>query len=283
MGTHRRWILWALLLAATLGACSRTADPVFVAGSLRSGSFARPNAPSDSLVVGSYNIRYGENVDQAIEDLRTDPMLAAADVLLLQEMDGEGCARIAEAFGYDFVYYAATLHRKHRQPFGNAVLSRWPISEHHFIALPLESNFPVSSRIAVVAHIDSPRGPLVAVSLHTSTVMVERDIRLEQFQSVRDSLMNYQDPVVIGGDFNTPNYDDVRLLRERMRERNYAHARPPSATAHLPWWQRPLDVDADLDHFFYRNLELRRNGVATAALASDHLPIWAVFDWNMDP
>jgi endonuclease/exonuclease/phosphatase family metal-dependent hydrolase len=229
--------------------------------------------------VGSYNIQYGQNLDQAIEDLRANPWLADADVLLLQEMGPEGTERVARELGYDFVYYPATRHPEHDQPFGNAVLSKVAIRQHYFVALPVQSPFPVTSRIAVVAQLDTRPEPIVVVSLHSSTVVVSREIRLEQYTSIRDSLTRYQGPVVIGGDFNTPTYDDVRLLRARMRESDYRHVRPDGDTAHLPRWQEVLDVQAELDHFFYRKLELRRNGVAAGATASDHYPIWAVFDF----
>lgn len=279
MGCRCRLFL-LLLTLATLGACSRTADPRFVAGSLRSGSFARPNPPADSLVVASYNIQYGQRVREAIGDLRQDPHLANADLLLLQEMDGDGCARIAEALGFDFVYYAASVHPKYDRPFGNAVLSRWPIVEHRFINLPVESPFPVTARIAVAAEVASPRGGLIVVSLHTSTVMVERETRMRQYVSVRDSLDAWTGPVIVGGDFNTPTYDDVRLLRQRMRDRGYRHVRPAVPTAQIPAWQATLGIQADLDHFFYRGLALRHNGVAPETTASDHLPVWAVFAWE---
>ena len=280
MVVHRRWILPVLLLAALLGSCARMADPVFVAASFESGDFATPNPDADSLVAVTYNIQYGEHVEDAIEDLRRQPLLARADLLLLQEMDGEGCARIAEALGYDFVYYAASIHPKHDQAFGNAVLSRWPILEHRFLALPLQSPFPVTGRIAVAAQVATPHGPLTVVSLHTSTVVVERPVRLEQYELVRDALDSWQGPVIIGGDFNTPTHEDVNLLRQRMRERGYLHVRPPAPTARVPRWQALLGIRPDLDHFFYRGLGLRSNGVDASATASDHLPVWAVFEWE---
>lgn len=118
----------------------------------------------------------------------------------------------------------------------------------------------------------------MAVSLHTSTIMVERDVRLDQYQSVSDSLQRFEGPVIVGGDFNTPTYDDVRLLRAQMREQGFMHARPQTPTAHVPTWQAGLGIEANLDHFFFRHLALRRNGVVQAATASDHLPIWAVLE-----
>jgi endonuclease/exonuclease/phosphatase family metal-dependent hydrolase len=273
-------IVVSLLLAGLASACARVADRDFIAETMREGSFGEADARKDSLVVASYNIQYGQNVDQAIEDLRSDPWCATADILLLQEMGPDGTETMARELGYDFVYYPATRHPEHDLPFGNAVLSRATILQHYFIALPVKSPFPVTSRIAVVAQIDIQPEPVVAVSLHSSTVVVSREIRLEQFESVRDSLEAFEGVVVIGGDFNTPTYDDVRLLRARMRESQYLHARPPSATAHLPRWQQAFDVQADLDHFFFKGLRLRRNGVATEASASDHLPVWAVFEWS---
>jgi endonuclease/exonuclease/phosphatase (EEP) superfamily protein YafD len=114
-------------------------------------------------------------------------------------------------------------------------------------------------------------------------VVVSREVRLDQFESVRDSLNAYTGPVIVGGDFNTATYDDVRLLRATMREAGYGHARPDVPTAHVPGWQKALGAEADLDHFFHRGLVLRRNGVATGATASDHVPIWAVYEWPADP
>jgi endonuclease/exonuclease/phosphatase family metal-dependent hydrolase len=267
-------------MALALSACAKVADRDFIAATMREGAFGEPRALTDSLVIGAYNIQFGQNVDQAIEDLRSSPWLDGADILLLQEMDADGTERIARELGYDFVYYPATLHPRHDQPFGNAVLSRWPITQHYFIALPVQSPFPVTSRIAVVAQIDTGGEPLVAASIHSSTVVVSRAVRLEQFESVRDSLQSYEGPVIVGGDFNTATYDDVRLLRKTMREAGYGHARPDEPTAHVPGWQRALGAEPDLDHFFHRGLELRRNGVVASATASDHYPIWAVFEWE---
>jgi len=278
--TRKIALLAVLLLAGLSTACTRLADRDFIGNSLHTGSWSKGYTSSDSLVVASYNIRYGQNLDQAITDLRADPMLAAADILLLQEMDDAGTERIARELGYNFVYYAATIHPEFDQPFGNAVLSHAPISQHYFIALPVRSPFPVTSRIAVVARVGTDEESVVVVSIHTSTVAVEREVRLEQFQSVRDSMLAFEGPVVIGGDFNTPTYDDLRMLRDEMRAQDLQHALPPTPTAHVPWWQKPFDIRANLDHFFYRELKLRRNGVSTDATASDHLPVWAVFEWQ---
>jgi endonuclease/exonuclease/phosphatase family metal-dependent hydrolase len=269
-------------LAALAGSCTRVADRNYIAESMHTGSYSPARTTSDSLVVGSYNIQYGENIDQAIIDLHSDPMIESSDILLLQEMGPGGTERIAEEFGFDFVYYAATLHPEHDRPFGNAVLSRAPILQHYFIALPVASPFPVTSRIAVVAQIDTWPEPVVAVSVHTSTVMVERSVRLEQYDSLRDSLMRFEGPTIIGGDFNTPSYEDVRLLRARMREEGFLHVRPTAPTAHLPWWYAPMNFEGLLDHLFYRRMALRRNGVVEDATASDHVPIWAVFGWDTD-
>lgn len=271
-----------LLVALALSACAKVADRDYIAATMREGSFGEPRPIADSLVVGSYNIQFAQNVDQAIEDLRADPWLARADLLLLQEMDPDGTEQVARELGYEFVYYPATQHPRHDLPFGNAVLSRWPILRHYFVALPVQSPFPVTSRIAVVAQIDTGAGTMVAVSIHSSTVVVSRAVRLEQFESVRDSLTAYTGPVIVGGDFNTATYDDVRLLRATMREAGYGHARPGEPTAHVPEWQKALGAEADLDHFFHRGLVLRRNGVATGATASDHVPIWAVYEWPAD-
>jgi hypothetical protein len=53
-------------------------------------------------------------VDRAIALLASEPALRGADVLLLQEMNGEATRRIAEALGPWYVYYPAFFHFRAR-------------------------------------------------------------------------------------------------------------------------------------------------------------------------
>ena len=84
--------------------------------------------PPDSLIVASYNIYLSEDIDLAIADLRGNPQLAGADILLLQEMDPDGADRIARALQMDFVYWPSFKFASTGRLFGNAILSRFPMA-----------------------------------------------------------------------------------------------------------------------------------------------------------
>src|SRR5688572_1734158 len=62
------------------------------------------------LKVVTFNIRYAREVERAIELLRLSEVLQEADVIALQEMDGAGVRRMAEALGLAYVYYPAAVH-----------------------------------------------------------------------------------------------------------------------------------------------------------------------------
>src|SRR5687768_11886043 len=91
------------------------------------GHFAKPDADGVFRVV-TFNVKFAREVDRAARLLREHEELRDADVVALQEMDAEGTERIARALGMDFVYYPAIRHPASDRDFGNAILSRWPLS-----------------------------------------------------------------------------------------------------------------------------------------------------------
>ena len=120
-------------LVAASSACATRANFVDVAGPRYAADYARrrsaPQRPSGAapergtLKVVSYNVRYGEKIEEAIDVLARTRELADAQVILLQEMNPQGVDRIARELGCDYVYYPASLRRSGRD-FGNAVLTR---------------------------------------------------------------------------------------------------------------------------------------------------------------
>lgn len=276
---------WPTLFAVVAIGCAHSVDEKLVQAGLHQGLYALASEESDSLVVISYNIKFAEQVEQAIVDLRENPWSKDADVLLLQEMDDTGTERIASELGYDYVYYPASIHPRHDRPFGNAVLVRGSVESHRFIPLPSGGIFPVTSRIAVVARVRLRGRAFSLVSTHTSTVMVPPETRLEQSEAIRNELAGVKVPIVIGGDFNSMSRQDVNELRAQMYSVGLEHARLPhgATVRNRGAWKWVGDVEMVLDHFFYRGLELRRTGIDTKAMGSDHYPIWAVFEWPAPP
>lgn len=278
-----------LALAFLLGAfppASRADDFLTRESDLVSGRYASSNgvpsgrASGDSLVVVAYNIKYAEDIDGALADLRGEPNLARADIVLLQEMDPQGCDRIARELGYDFIYYPAAIHPHHDRLFGNAVLTRGRITGQGFTHLPSGGLLPGTPRLAVYADLEFGGQRLRAVSIHTSTVMVPAEDRRRQVRVMLDSLAGGSGPLVIGGDFNTASAQDGLRLAQDLRRSGLREARlGEGPTVRMPWLRLP-GISGRLDHIFSRGLRAGRTGIATAATASDHFPIWAVLGWD---
>lgn len=237
---------------------------------------AAPAVAGDSLTVVCWNIRYGENTDLALAEIRAHPRLAAADLVLLQEMDREGTAALAASLGMHFVYAPASVATHHRRLFGNAVLARRPIVAHRALLLPHRTPLTGHRRVAVAADVDLGGGLLLrVVSAHTATVVVDQARRLEQAAAVLDSLGG-GGPALVGGDFNTVSAWEVTQLRRLARRRGFALLRlPPGPTIANRLKKLPGSTPV-LDHLLLRGLAAGSRGVVRGAAASDHYPVWAV-------
>ncbi len=235
-----------------------------------------PAAAGDSLTVVSWNIQFGEKLDLALAELRAYPRLAAADVLLVQEMERAGVAALADSLGLHYVYGLAAVHPHHAKLFGNAVLSRWPIVAHESLVLPNDTPLTGHHRIAVAADIDLGGGVLLrAISVHTATMIVGQEQRLEQATATLDSLGG-RGPVVVAGDFNTVSDWEVTLLRRVARRAGFTHLRLPPGPTIANRYKKLPGSDSVLDHVMVRGLAAGSRGVERAAVASDHFPVWAV-------
>lgn len=268
------------LLLVLLGGCSvqNYLDPD---GPRHAGAVAEapPDPEPDRIRAVTFNVQYAEHVDEAIARLRGDPSLRDADVVMLQEMNETATRRIAEALGFHHVFYASALVRD--QLFGVAVLSRWPIVEHHKVPLPHGDPLRGVRRIAIGTTLETPDGPLLVYSVHLETIMLSLRGRLEQTQALLDDIVEHHGyvgaPVIIGGDFNTPEADGREAIRDRFRLHGLRHAtRSLTATADYVFGALVLD------HVFVRDLELVDAG-AEPTVASDHRPTFVVLERRGDP
>lgn len=270
------------LVALVLTGCSssgfRSSEKRSAGGYARAARGSGPRTASDSLVAASYNVRLGENIDEAVADIRHDPILSRADLLLLQEMHPGGCEHMARLLGYDFVYYPADIHPSHGRLFGNAILTRGRIRDSRVVTLPKRGLFSGTARIAVGADIVFESESLRVVTTHLSTPRVDRDVRLDQVRELLDSLASTPGPLLIGGDFNTTTAEDTARFGEVMREHGLRRVALPGNSTIRAAATDPGGVNL-LDHFYVRGFEPSRSGVSTSAIASDHFPIWAVFAW----
>jgi endonuclease/exonuclease/phosphatase family metal-dependent hydrolase len=219
-------------------------------------------ADGSDLRVVSFNIQFARHIEQAIDLLTSEPELADADVILLQEMDEAGSERIAKALGMCWVYYPAVVHPKADGNFGNAILSRLPLSDPRKVILPHVASLARTQRIATSARIDVAGRPVRVYSLHVATqVELTAEQRREQVAAVLADAAASGEAAIIGGDLN-----DSALASSFEAEGYTWLTRGIGRTCKL--WS--------LDHVFTKGLVASGpcGKVADNRGASDHRPIW---------
>jgi len=259
-----------LVVAGSTSSCALAQNYDDPDGPRYSANFAPPLDPAlaelDELSVCSFNIEFAERIDDAIAELRGDEQLRACTVVLLQEMDWPGSRRIAEALSLDVVYYPGSVH--HGKDFGNAVLTRWPISDDEKLILPHRNPTNGRIRIAVSATLEVPFENVTAYSVHSDTPWLGPEARLEQAEAIAVDATRYDWPVVAGGDFNTSDPGSVENTVELFESRAFTWA-----TARVPATGDGLFGGLAIDHVFVKQLGVEAAGTVPSD-ASDHQPIW---------
>jgi endonuclease/exonuclease/phosphatase family metal-dependent hydrolase len=219
--------------------------------------------------VVNYNVNHGREVQQAIEALGTHKPLPSADIIMLQEMDEAGTEQMAEALRYNFVYYPATVSR-HERNFGNAVLTRWPLTEAQKLILPQRHPINQVMRIAVRAMVHVGDLDILAYSVHTETYTVPVAHRKAQIAAIVDNVGPGDSHVIVGGDFNTVTKRSIDRMTSQFSaiglSRKSAGAGPTVAKFGI----KPSAAD----HIFTRGFCRVGRGKVEEAKASDHFPVW---------
>ena len=261
MGRQAVSVLAAGLLSACSAARYNYPDPM---GPRYAG--AAPSVPLgvDTLKVVAFNVAFAEHVDLAIALIRRTAVLRDPDVLLLQEMDEIGTQAFADALGLGYVYYPSTRHPLTGRDFGNAILSRYPISDDRKIVLPHLARTNRTLRTAVGATIQLGGRRLRIYSLHLGTMLDNGPrARREQLAAVLADAETYP-LVVIGGDFNSGSVPEIALpLGFAWPTRHLGRTRA--------FW--------DMDHVLLKGLAVPAESavglVHNVHGASDHKPVWA--------
>lgn len=176
------------------------------------------------LRVVTWNVwwRFGpweQRLPAIVETLRRlDP-----DVICLQEVwidlaTGRSSADVvAEALGDRHV---AVANRADLDGlgFGNAVVSRWPITGTEWRPLPSPEQFE-EYRVVLRADVDGPRGPFQVFTTHLHWRLDHSHIRSEQVAEIARFVHDSPHrtfPPVLCGDFNAdPSADEIRALTGR--------------------------------------------------------------------
>lgn len=148
---------------------------------------------------------------------RLDPDLIGFQEILV----GEGTDQVRELVGdraYHTDYSAAiTLPDRTHLQFGNAIASRWPILDREVVRLPDRGDW--EKRIALLATIDSPYGPIGFTCTHLHWQFDQGPVREKQVALLAERARKRQPehggfPPIIVGDFNAePLSDEIRFMR----------------------------------------------------------------------
>lgn len=253
----------ALLLLVLAPACRTLSYPSD--GPLYVGEPGFAEDADARLHIVSYNVAYARRVDLAIEAL-TQPPLAGADILALQEMDVPGVLAIARKLGYASVYFPVTVHPKTGRDFGNAILSPWPMRNVRKLMLPHKSLIMNQRRAATVADIDVAGQTIRVYSTHFGAPFgTSGRQRRDQADTILADARKTSLPVIILGDLNS------RKVARHIATRGYTWV-----TERIP----PTTQRFQFDHILVRGLPeamAAESGTwSDGPRASDHHPVWAV-------
>ena len=222
----------------------------------------------------TFNIAYAVKIDRALELLRESPPLQGFDVLALQEMDVPGTERLARELGMNSLYVPSAVHPKSGRDFGCAILSPWPLVEPGKVVLPSPAFGSGVQRSAVRATVLWGERRVRVYSVHLpSPLGVTGAARRQQLEVLLADAADSVDPVVLTGRLQLPR----RREADRGGRLLLAHARRRAPRSKFFFF------GMSIDHIFAKGLESPDRHAAAGVVqdnrgASDHRPVWAVFD-----
>lgn len=249
----------------------------------------RPHGPSaftqtSRLRLVTYNVHMIEAAKIAAA-LRAKPDLAAADLVLLQEVESypeEGESRAcaaAKQLGLHCAYapgYGLADGGSH----GVAILSRFPLTDLEVTELPYNDTVLNSARrVALGATVDAGSGPVRIYAVHLDN-RINPVERVQQLAPVLDAADQRDLPTVIAGDMNTSSFKWIGSLipvpssmqddqlESFVRLRGFST--PVIGSGATSTW-----LGMRLDAVYTRGVEVGAYHVEADVRASDHLPMWA--------
>ena len=222
------------------------------------------------ITVATYNIHSSVGRDRVHDPGRISAVMAEikADLFGLQEVGtgrggrGRGIdqySHFAEETGFHMV--AGPNKRWHTHPYGNALLSRWPVLDARLIDLTIGR---VEPRGAIDADLDVPGGLRVIVT-HFG---LRPDERWRQVTRLEQAIRGHDGrPLLFMGDFNI--FGVERHVLKRLGARFAAGGILKTFPSNMPFLA--LDRLWSCPAALIDSLHVHRT--ALSAIASDHLPL----------
>ena len=275
----------AVALVALVAACNHPRPRDVSVESRRHGPSSFTQRSRLRLVTYNVHMIEGGRIAAA---LRATPDLAAADLVLLQEVEsypeeGESRACLAAKQLELHCAYAPGYGLSNGGSHGVAILSRFPLGDLEITELPYNHTVVNSARrVALGATIDAGGGPVRIYAVHLDNRISPTD-RVRQLAPVIDAADERELPTVIAGDMNSSPFvwlgnvipipwgsqDDQLEAFVRMR----GFLTPVTGSGATSTW-----LGMRLDAVYTRGVDLRAHRVEHDVRASDHLPLWADLD-----
>ena len=241
---------------------------------------------SEALRVVSYNVNFYSKPELVTRDIQSNPKLANADVILLQEVtrdparDWDPIAKLGQALGMQSTFIPSA-NMRHLE-YGNGILSRYPLKNIEMVALPhSEAESKENIRSGMIADIELPSGISVTVaSVHLSVFFRDSSPfdqqRAEQLEVLLKKLKDRGSKnIIFGGDFNTATPWAWAHVHKIATHYAYSLSHP-----HKGWTMKYLHLK--LDHLFHQgDMKVESLGVSKSAKGSDHIPIWVNYQFSV--
>ena len=270
-------ILIAISLAIMLNRCrtipayADPSGPVYM-----QNNYTDYRVTKELYTVVSFNIEQCKEVALALKELQSDVYYAQADILLLQEMDDTSVIKIAETLQMNSLYYPISVNRHTGNKWGNAILSKYPISRPDKLILP-HTKYNGRIRNATNAIVTIGDTEVLVYSIHNETIPMRQSKRYDQMDAIVHDIkdkINTADAVIVGGDFNTTLGKDRRELDEK-----FSKIQMTRVTDELGPTSRALFglIKPHNDHIYVRTIQVKKVDKMEDSKASDHLPILLTF------
>lgn len=180
----------------------------------------------ESLSIMSYNIHRGQDADNQdqLKEIARFIKESGAEIVGLQEVDSvcyrsdqvDQAAVLGELTG---MHYAFVRHFEFEGgAYGQALLSKYPISNVVNQRLPIVSDPPGETRAFLTADVELPSGNKWTVGVAHLDYR-SADSRVRQAKMAADILMESEHPSILLGDMNAePGSETISVLRESFRD-----------------------------------------------------------------
>lgn len=235
-------------------------------GQLRQGQYAKENTSFDGLLrVVTWNLHFGEHLDEVIATLKNATELHEADLLLLQEVNADEAETIASGLEYNYIFYPTVYSRQRQGEYGLAILSKWSLHDPEKMILPNWLPGWAENRYLIKA-VTSINGQDIAIyNTHFDVAWMGH-----QGEFLGQQLEKPTTPIILGGDFNTWQPGSVAALESLL-----GSIKLERLTRGTGYTFESNVLRFTLDHIFSIEELDFRSGVVRNTRASDHSPVWA--------